>query len=184
LCNARAGKDEEYFFAAYLLGSAGTSEAGQRLWQEKLARTYARNRGLRSLIVGSFRHRVVRDTYGMVFRIETIAELDRVRIDNVLIKLVRGLYFHTFGEPLDRTARIECKALTTQEQVDTVAHLASSVRFVRQDWPNLFEYRCNRVPEDPQGSIWFLRFYGRVIYWVVSCRADLWDALRNQRANE
>jgi len=168
-CNSSASKDEEYFLAVYMIGDAGVSDAGKKLWKQKLRRMYQKNTGLRQRIAGSLIKVRMRTAGGLYLGARDAIQLDHDRLDAVVKKIVRGLYFHEFGgERLLDETRVDCMALDSQKKVNQVDHFAAEVRAGTRDWPGLFEYRRNRVAREPQGSLWFLRFYGRIMYWAIT----------------
>jgi len=99
-CNREAGKDEELFLAAFMFGEAGVSLAGKKLWDEKLHRMYDKNRGLRRRIAKSM-HSVDIFTPGGVFLGRGLGvRLEEERINRVVTKIIRGLYYHEYQEAL------------------------------------------------------------------------------------
>lgn len=164
-CNGGASQDEEYFLACYMLGVAGATDAGRRLWDEKLARMYAR-RGILRAITRAMRPVRVRTPDGTGYTIALEADLDRLK--STAIKVAKGLYSFEFNEPLSSTARVVCRPINTEERVRKAQPLITQVRPGGRNWPGVFEYRCGRVRENPHGSLWFMLFFERVLYGVVT----------------
>lgn len=164
-CNAGASIDEDYFLGLNMFGAAALSDAGRTLWQQTLQRTFRRNVGLRNRLAAGLVQVRIRTPAGLHIGTRDAIEIDHERLNQVVRKVIRGLYYHEFHERLLNDTRVECMRLDTQEAIDRIAHLARDVRVGTRDWPGLFEYRRNRVRENPQGSLWFIRFYGVVHYW-------------------
>jgi len=44
----------------------------------------------------------------------------------------------------------------------------SQLRIGSRNWKDLFEYRYNRVIEQPYASMWMVRFYKYATFWVIT----------------
>jgi hypothetical protein len=172
-CNSKAGIDEEYFLGVHMFSEAALSDAGKALWKQKLVRTYRKNRGLRNLLARSLIQVRIWTPNGLYLGTREGITLDHGRLDRVVQKIIRGLYYHEYQDRILEKTRVDCMRLDTQEKLQQVTHLAKSVHYGSRNWPGLFEYRCNRVPENPQGSLWFMRFYGRIHYWGFTTPIEL-----------
>lgn len=82
--------------------------------------------------------------------------------------VVRGLYYEEFGEALFSTVDVECKWLNTQSLFQNTLPHVKNLRFGKKIWPGVFEYRGDRVPEQPSSSIWVMRFFEHAIYWSIT----------------
>jgi hypothetical protein len=167
-CNRDAGKDEEFFLATFMFSEAGISPAGVSLWDEKLYRMYGKNVGLRRRIASSLRHVDLINPRGLFVGRRLAIRQDEARFGRVVSKIVRGLYYFEYQEPLPASTELLCQFLQTPSEVSEVEGFASQLLFGSRQWPGIFEYRFNRVAEYPEGSIWLIRFWGKVVFWAVS----------------
>jgi len=79
--------------------------------------------------------------------------------DPVITKMIRGLYFHHFGEILGDKA---------STKVHWLRYLNSELRQLWTELPlggalanEIFLYRCGNAVENPLYSVWMFVFYGR-----------------------
>ena len=167
-CNREAGKDEELFLAAFMFGEAGVSLAGKKLWDEKLHRMYDKNRGLRRRIAKSM-HSVDIFTPGGVFLGRGLGvRLEEERINRVVTKIIRGLYYHEYQEALSSSTEIMCHFAQQPSDLSPVEKIVDQLQFGSRGWPDVFEYRFNRVEEKPEASIWLVRFFKTNVFWALS----------------
>ena len=145
-----------------MLTTGGTPKAPQ-----KLVRIFKQNRGLVARIRSALRR--IRRTTLVIPRSETIGlKLDHDRIDSVIEKIVRGLFYFEYGETLDPQTIVRCRALDTDNVLRAFNPYLSHMRPGKRLWPNVFEYIRNRSKDVPQGSMWFLRFYGKTNYVAIT----------------
>ena len=104
-CNISFQKDEDYFWATVMFGPAGVSEVGKRLWIQ-LDRAYEKNRGLRNVIARSLHQTDLQTPAGLIIPNRMAIDIDHKRVGRVIAKIVRGLYYCEYCEPLG--ADTEC----------------------------------------------------------------------------
>lgn len=167
-CNNGASKDEEWLLAILMFTDAGVSKAGKKHWDQKLHRMYRKNHGLRRKIAKSLQKVNLFTPMGLFAGRAMTIEHDERRSSRVLNKIVRGLYYHEYKEALPPTVSITCKLLKRGPLIAEVDKYASQLQFGSRQWPDLFEYRFNRVAERPQGSMWLIRFFGNIVFWVIT----------------
>lgn len=167
-CNQDPGKDEEFFLATFMFSEAGVSPAGKRLWDEKLHRMYEKNLGLKKRIASSLHDIDLFTPSGLYIGRRLAVEQDEVRFARVVSKIVRGLYYHEYQEPIPASTEIICHLLQNSSEVSEVAKFASQLHFGARRWPGIFEYRFNRVAERPENSIWLMRFYEYAVFWAIT----------------
>lgn len=100
-------------------------------------------------------------------------ELDHFRLTNVARMVVRGLFHFETGNSLDGTTWMEVAQLFTEASIACVAGLAKDVCVGKRDWPGIFEYRRGICTDVHQGSVWFIRFFGKVCYWGLTAPTDM-----------
>jgi hypothetical protein len=88
--------------------------------------------------------------------------IDDRRVKIVLVKIVQGLYYMTFGEVIPSAFRI-----TTSFPPEDI--LEDQLRFrprVADSMGNVFAYRCN-VYDNEKSSVWWLWFYRTIVVPVL-----------------
>lgn len=167
-CNNQSGKDEEYFLATFMFSEAGTSEAGKKLWDEKLHRMYEKNLGLRRKIAHNLEQ--PKDTYtpsGIYLGKRMVINLDKNRIYKVVRKIVRGLYYLEYQEVMPASQDLDCLLIQTQDHFNAAKESTKELKSGSKSWDGIFRYSHNRTEEGRPGSIWLLNFYDFATFWLV-----------------
>ena len=167
-CNKDAGKDEELFLATFMFGEAGVSPAGKRLWNEKLHRMYRKNKGLRRRIANSLHDVEIVTPSGLYIGRGLGVRLENERLEKVVSKIVRGLYYHEYQEALPAAAEVICNFVQRPLAMSPIENIVPELHFGSRKWPGIFEYRFNCVAEKPEASIWLIRFYGCHVFWALT----------------
>ena len=165
ICNQGAGLDEEYFLATLMFTEAGSSPAGRELWQQKLRRMYAKNLGLRYRIAASLRQVNLVTPAGLFLGRGLTQRPDFARLEKVVIKVVRGLYYLEHSVSLSPQMVVEALFLRGDLEREVAQQYGSMYRHGQRAWPGIFSYR---VADCPQGSMWELRFYDFATFWALT----------------
>jgi hypothetical protein len=165
-CNNLLAKDEDYFLATFMFSEAGVSEAGKKLWEQRLHRMYDNNLGLRRKIAQYIKPLDIYSQQGLFVEKRVTIEFDENRLDNVVCKIVKGLYYIEYKKILPTTITLNCLLLRTQEEYDVAQNYVSSLKNGSKTWKGIFQYRFNRTKDD-LGSMWILTFYDFATFWVI-----------------
>ena len=167
-CNNSSGKDEEFFLATYMFSDAGVSPTGKKLWDQTLHRMYAKNRGLRRRIASLLRPVRLTTPSGLFLGRGIAIKQEEPRLARVVEKIIRGIYFFEYNERLDPLIKIAAVFLRSEEDAAEPMTFNNQLYSGSRDWPDVFEYRFNRVTDKPEDSMWIIRFFGRIVYWAIS----------------
>lgn len=118
-CNQGAGKDEEFFLATFMFSEAGATPTGEQLWAEKLDRMYQKNLGLRKTIARGLSHKQVWTPTGLYLGRHMTIKVDHPRLERVVEKIVRGLYYYEYGNPLPANTEVMTIFLNTEAKFHT-----------------------------------------------------------------
>lgn len=168
ICNQGASADEEYFLASMMFTEAGSSPAGRALWQQKLRRMYAKNLGLRYRIAASLTQVNLVTPAGLFLGRRLAQNPDFARLEKVVVKIVRGLYYMEHGASLSPQTTVEALFLRSDQEREAAQKYGRMLKDGQRAWPGIFTYRANRVADYPQGSMWELRFYDFAAFWALS----------------
>ena len=168
-CNQGLGKDEEFFLATFMFSRAGVSEAGKKLWSEKLHRMYDKNIGLKRKIRDHLNQSSMSTPSGIYLGSGMSITIDEKRFESVVNKILKGLYFFEYDHPIPNSAEITTIFLNLKDDFEPVKRVAPELKFGSRTWDGIFEYRFNRLPDDASGSIWLFRFWGQAYFWSVTC---------------
>lgn len=160
-CNQGYQKDEEYFLAMITFTEAGVSSEGKRLWQQKLGRMHRRNTGLTRIIRNSFSQEELVTPAGLYLGDRLAIEPNWPRVKNVFTKMVKGLYYYEYQEPLPVLALTHFIMLTNSEIIEEINR---NVVRGKNGWPGVLEYKRNRLPKSPITSLWLFLLYDTFLF--------------------
>jgi hypothetical protein len=178
-CNNPASKDDEYFMLYLALREDAKqkkehawlwAKAQRALWDEKA-------RGLNRRLLS--KHRWVPQTTpaGIILRPALGIPIEGVRTINVVIRIVKGLYFHEQGRRLPETHRVVAydelayrnptlkQAQNLQWIRQNVSHLQSRPR---KTVGSVFTYLWVSHPSDPATTMWLLDFFDGIQFFCAS----------------
>ena len=167
-CNLGSGVDEEFFLASFMFSEAGVTSTGKTLWEQKLHRMYAKNNGLRRRIATLLRRVNLVTPSGLFIKRGIVIKQDEPRLAKVVAKIVRGLYYFEYKEPLDISTEIISQFLRTESDAAEAIKFNDQLLYGTRQWTNIFEYKFNRVEENHRCSMWVIRFFGKIVFWVIS----------------
>jgi hypothetical protein len=173
-CNNRSSKDDEYFRTALAIRhEAGESEAAQQL-MPKILRSFERPEGAgfaQSFL--STVQRVNAITAGGLYVGQAHAfTVDWARIDKVMSRIVRGLYFNEFKRRLPicyPVAVHDVGGLSKHTAPDVLEGLLKMSLTVISggrgaQMGDSFHYRFLPTREDPNSTFWAMAFFKRIIF--------------------
>lgn len=105
-CNQGIGKDEEFFLATFMFSNAGVSKTGKRLWSEKLHRMYYKNIGLKRKIAQNLNQSSLLTPSGIYLGKGITINTDEKRFELVVNKILKGLYYFEFNQPIPNNVAI------------------------------------------------------------------------------
>lgn len=170
-CNASYAKDDEYF-RIYASADISRNEQGKRLWYEKvMGSTFCRSPKLRKNIVSSISGSSVnvKRSDGVILKGKML-NLDAARINNVLIRIVKGLYWHHCQECLP--SNIIFEVYQNPPISNEIKNILLRTRFCAIGNEE-FKYRYRRSDDDNFASVWGLSFFMGVHFLVFTKVDDL-----------
>lgn len=168
-CQAKFKKDEDVFMAWITFGPAGESPAGKLFWEQKLKRTYQKDGGVKKVTARSFK-KVSLETPGGIYAGRKLAiSIDPERKNNVLRKIVRGLFWVEYKERLPEHVPIEIYGIHGKDQL--IHELIAVTHEATTAWEGIFEYRHGRAPECFE-SYWIMSFFRRNYFVAIVGSAE------------
>jgi hypothetical protein len=147
-----------------LFGSAGATKEGKSLWDKKLHRTYTKELGLRKIIANSLNQVDHVTPSGIYLGKRWQISIDHNRLNNVLKKIIRGLFWLEYKERLPEGAPITIHHIRKNDgRIDEVIH---STEQGTTFWEKIFEYRHRKLDDSTFESLWIMSFY-RENYFVA-----------------
>ena len=170
-CNQQMSLDDQYF-ATVLTARRNDHPTQSTVWEQKVLPQLQNEEfdGLRKMLLA--RTRPIWLPAGDGFVQTGILNLNMDRVNGVLRKIVRGLYYHHRGVPLPTGDAV----FLYLDPKDGLPELANWARTHVVVDPDVFEYRC-ALP-GPESSLsglsgWLLRFYRRTIAVGITMPPDL-----------
>jgi hypothetical protein len=167
-CQQRIQPDEEVFRNFVAAGSYGDATA-RALWETKVAGSFDNSPGLRKTFVDSIKTVEWKSPGGVILGDVTVVEADRERTENVLRKLVRGLYFKDSGSqvmPFDVRYHIEQVTPMTPPLPDQVMDIYHRVEL--RTVGDVVRYKFWIVDGEPRMTVSWMAFYGRMMFIALT----------------
>jgi hypothetical protein len=161
-CNNAAKLDDEYFRIAVSVGVQDNLE-GQKAWREGAIRSLKRSVGLLKHILNKSREVEITTPAGVITGTGYALEVDEARIKRVVIRIVRGLLWHHY--------KVKTNSQTTFDvHIDAdVTPTIETLQLARVSaiGGTAFQYRHSTAVDDPDSSMWWLRFYQNRHFVVI-----------------
>jgi hypothetical protein len=166
--------DEEYF-REFVLASSYSHPEARVLWQTKTRSALRRKPSYRAMLAAQLRRLEMRTAGGIYLGVLDALIADAVRINNVVRKIVRGLYYHHYKEPLG-------PADWTIDQVRADRPLPPAAVALVRGMPQAIDvghvrYRFARAPDEPGAVAGAVRFFGRVFFVLIGVPSERDDRL-------
>lgn len=171
-CNAGSSMNDEEFKVALSLLAGIETPATLALWQQGALPTFAHNRRLHREFLKRFVKVEVRSKGGIYLGTEGAVLIPKAGVHAVLVRTIRGLYYHHFGKALG--ARARCDVQRYEGQGADNPELGQFV--MRLPFKSIangaLRYRYGRAEDSPLNSIWFLLFFDAVPVFGYTMTAD------------
>lgn len=163
--NRSLQKDEEYF-RIFVAGQAYPAPAARELWTGPVRRQLTKQPSFKKMLAGQVQDVGLHTPTGVYLGEATTFVADSDRVNPVLEKIVRGLYWRHRATDVGEV-RFDCtfiSPLTMWKLPDIKQALNSDVHTIG----DVLTYRFG-IPEDaPDVSMWALTFYSKAIFVVAT----------------
>lgn len=159
-CNQSASETDERFRAYLSLHVGVDTPTTRQLWDPAL-RSIRRKRSLRQRLLADLERVWTRTSSGIITGRAYRGLWDSEAHDTTIERVIRGLYFHHYGEVLGSRANVRAqwyRRLTPEilEVTEDSDH--------RSIGDGQFVYRYGRAMDSPLHSVWLFQFHGR--HWA------------------
>lgn len=164
-CNAGLQEDEQYFRFFTLLGRNYYNPAARRLWNEGMRPYIRRSPRFAVRLLRNIQRLEVRTPGGIYLGRVEAHRAEDARIDRVIEKIVRGLYYHRTREPLGDvqfTIRLFDQVAVPEDVRNLV--LAFPLDAVGE----AVSYRFGYAKDDPRHTVTAMRFYESGIFVTLT----------------
>lgn len=142
----------------FVAGQSDSAPVGRRVWREEVRRTLLKQPRMRKMLASQLEPVELRTKAGLwagsAYRLPVRSE----RVNPVIHKIVRGLYYRETGEPLG-SVEFEVYFNPDEVQMDL---LKRAMRLALN--PPVFRCAWVEATDDGRCRIWWLTFYDRVMF--------------------
>lgn len=166
-CNKKYELDDEYFRYCLCIPAYWTSEKARELWKTKLKNQLHRKEstGFLKYIRKLIEKAHVLDESGNPVAEVGVAFLDAKRMENVLIRIARGLFFKQYGFlPLNHT--INCEMLFPNKTLKMITEFGISEKFTSVGG-GIFKYYYLSDTDNNLNGLYIFKFF-ECIYFMLS----------------
>lgn len=164
-CNQSFKKDDEYFAMAVAVEAYVEHPSAFRVWEQSLRPMILKGPGLRRMLSQSILEADVTTPAGVYLPDRQAILFKKGRIKRVVSRIARGLLWHHYQVRPAADAVFEI--YKDPKLNEHIADLINSMTQLSWGGDDIFRYRHSLVEDDPNGSIWFLQFYGCSIFYVL-----------------
>jgi hypothetical protein len=167
-CNKKFEKDDEYFRDNIVLASCEVNKKAQELFDDKIIHAYQNKKaqGYRRMQVKQLNSVEVHTPTGLYVKTLPIKIFETKRIDAVISRICRGLYYHRFKFILPIKCKIQVDLLKP-EAIDLRTRLIGKRQF-QVVVPDIFEYVFIGCNENPETNLFFLFFYNCFTFHITT----------------
>lgn len=169
-CNNGYSRDEEYLLVVVLGEATVRSATANRVLDRLSAANESgrrRRTGLARALLARIRPVEFHTPAGIYLGTAHASPLDVLRVNRVLTKIVRGLFFKQFGRILPQDARVYVE-IKPEPQMLASPVIQSALRQSPVSLGDVFGYRVVVVPENPVCTAWAMAFYETVLAIAIT----------------
>ncbi len=160
--------DEEFRVALSLLVGVNTPES-KAFWRNHALPTIRHNQRINRAVLGRLREVDVRSEGGVLIGCAGVVPLSVATHNAFIERVVRGLFYHCYGEPLGPAVKFQifAQGYNSQNVPELIRAYgkycsAGSVGEIQ------FRYMYARADDAPLGTMWFLEFHGKHLVAAIT----------------
>ena len=168
-CNTSFQKDEDFFRQFYVSILMDSSSEAKKLMEGEISRSIRRTPALGRQMFSQMKLVNAYNKSGLYkgkMTMYQVSDSDNIRINRVVTKIIKGLFYHEFGQIIPEDWII--KVIWITPQVEKELNLAEMGKqpYWRVIKADTFAYWVNYVPKTLQ-SIWLLDFFQIPLFYVL-----------------
>lgn len=181
-CHETFEKDDVYFTTIITTTKESQKHPeALKLWNTKIKPSISRDKNI-GFSKYLFNRMVKVDTYskGGIYLGETPAHnIDIDRINNVLIRIVRGLYYHETNNRIPTGVDIRVNSIRPEKISNKKIMLIYDSFIPKVFGDGVFSYRGEIFSEKSFTSVWFLTFFDAFLFLGFTLPSDNFEQLKN-----
>ncbi|MHC4076530.1 MAG: hypothetical protein ACYSRZ_09010 [Planctomycetota bacterium] len=160
-CNEKTSLDDEYFRTIIAVASYESSDA-QMLLDKKITRQLKKRPALQKYLVGKMKKVNLFSEGGIYIEKGYAFECDQKRVHAIVEKIVKGLYLHEKGFPLNKQCCVTDFILNPKMDEKFLKQV-SLLPIKRVGDGKIFLYRYLLYSKDSNITAWFLVFFEKIL---------------------
>lgn len=168
-CNAGFQKDEDFFRQFYASMLMERSSEAKKLMEGEVSRSILRTPALGHQMFSQMKLVDAYTKAGLYkgkMTMYTVSGSDKMRINRVVTKVIKGLFFHEFGQTIPENWITKIIWITPQIEKEQKLDVMGKQPYWRVIKEDTFAYWVNYVPETLQ-SVWLLDFFKIPLFYVL-----------------
>lgn len=159
--------DEDYFRTVLCLQADMTEDSvPSRLLRDKVVRSLERSGGFARAILGTTKWVEIRTPQGIIVpEKQATFQIENARIDRVVRKIVRGLFYAKAGIALPPQETIDVMQVRNDEMWESALAMFNEPKWHVID-PNVFAFLAARKSPESFETVWLLVFYRRHAFFA------------------
>ncbi|MBM3208930.1 hypothetical protein FJZ40_01415 [Candidatus Shapirobacteria bacterium] len=169
VCNAGFQKDEDFFRQFYVSMLMARSSVAKKIMDGEISRSILRKPALGHKMFSQMKLIDAYTKSGLYkgkMTMYKVSDTDKIRIDRVVTKIIKGLFFHEFSTTLPEDWIIKIIWITPKVEQEQKLDVMAKQPFWRVIKEDTFAYWVNYVPKSFQ-SVWLLDFFKIPLFYVL-----------------
>jgi len=165
-CNNSFSKDDEYFRDNVVLASCSSSKHANELFDTKIIRAFHREqaKGYRQSFIDEMSSVEIKTPSDLYIKTIPIKIVEEIRIDSVIERICRGIYYHTHKNILPINCPIDVAMLQPEQiEIRNIPFFKSNLKTII---PDIFEYVMLSDKDDMGNNLFVLFFYSCFVFQV------------------
>lgn len=163
-CNSAFKLDDEYFRTFVVAGNY-QNPAARALWDQKIIRSPNAN-SIRQILRRSMKDFELRSSGGLYLGTAPAVCLDARRTLRIAARIVLGLWWHHYRTRPAPSIKIYAGRIWKLDGMEPILNACQKSSI----GGDVFAYGHGVPPEDANQSVWFLQFFGGVMFFVLAVR--------------
>ena len=166
-CNHSFSDDEEIFRTFVASGKAYETPSGRRIWDERVRPSLKQDRrGFKTLLRKLARE--VKLSSGIIYAVAL--DINQKRINSVLNKIAKGLYYLDTGEPLPDYVELRFKYAKDEPQKLIEPPFDKAIQGAKRTelGQGVVTYWRNIIKDDPSNSMTWLLFFNVHLFLILT----------------
>jgi len=183
-CNNSYATDDEYF-RWFIATASAENPAAENLIDDKILPRFRKRPALLNRIVAGFRQVDIYSEGGIWLGQSPAFDFERPRIQRVVEKIVKGLYWHHGGYRLDDNYFVKDFILNPKPPSEEIRKAVLSLPFGAVGKAEVFCYHHWKCPKDDGITAWFLWFFKKtLILAMTDLKGRTWKLGSNNECDD